>query len=150
MDLRQPQLELFLQTYWIICGCPSQHQNLLPRNYCFPNHWKSADVNPIFKEDNDLEKKSYIPASVLPQVSKVFERIMYTLINSFTKNKASGLLASFRKKDSTQHSVESMIENWKNTLHKSRFIAAAYIYLPLYHYRTCKHHWNISICERGI
>ena len=43
----------------------------------FPNELKLADVTPVFKKENPLKSKNYRPVSVLPVVSKIFERIMH-------------------------------------------------------------------------
>ena len=51
--------------------------NLSIENGCFPEELKIAEVSPIFKKKDDLDKENYRPVSVLPHVSKVFERIMY-------------------------------------------------------------------------
>ena len=42
----------------------------------FPENLKLADVTPIFKKDDVTCVKNYRPVSVLPSVSKVFERLM--------------------------------------------------------------------------
>ena len=72
-------------------------------NGCFPDDLKAAEVSPIFKKNDDLEKENYRPVIVLPHMSKVFERIMYTQIESFMEDKLSKLLTGFRKYHSTQH-----------------------------------------------
>ena len=43
------------------------------RNGCFPDELKAAEVTPIFKK-NDFDKENYSPVSVLPHVSRVFEK----------------------------------------------------------------------------
>ena len=42
----------------------------------FPDKLELADIKPMFKKDDPLNKKNYRPKSVLPLVSKRFERIM--------------------------------------------------------------------------
>ena len=42
----------------------------------FPAKLKLADISPIFKKLESIFVKNYRPISVLPVVSKVFERIM--------------------------------------------------------------------------
>ena len=49
-------------------------------------------------------------------MSKVFERIMYTQIESFMEDKLSKLLTGFRKNHSTQHCLINMFEKCKNIL----------------------------------
>ena len=51
--------------------------NLSIKEDYFPGELKLTEASPIFKEKNDLEKESYRAVSVLPHVSKFFERIMY-------------------------------------------------------------------------
>ena len=40
------------------------------RNGCFPDEFKAAELIPIFKKIDDLDKENYRPVSVLPHVSK--------------------------------------------------------------------------------
>ena len=55
--------------------------NLALRNGYFPDDLKAAEVSPIYKKNDDLEKKNYRPVSILPHMSKVFERIMYSKVS---------------------------------------------------------------------
>ena len=56
-------------------------------NNCYPDDLKLAEVTPVFKKKDDLDKENYKPVSVLSHVSKVFERIMYQQIEDFIKDK---------------------------------------------------------------
>ena len=80
------------------------------RNGCFPDDLKAAEVSPIFKKNDDLEKENYRSASVLSRMSKVFERVIYTQIESFMEDTLSKLLRGFRKHHSTQHYLINMLE----------------------------------------
>ena len=71
---------------------------------------KAAEVTPIFMTNNDLDKEDYRPASVLPHVSKVFERIMYIQNENFVKGKLSKLLTGFRKVHAIQYSLVNILE----------------------------------------
>ena len=42
----------------------------------FPSNLKNADVTPVFKKDHPLNKENYRPVTVLPIISKVFEKLM--------------------------------------------------------------------------
>ena len=42
----------------------------------YPNGLKYADVAPIFKKDDRYGKSNFRPISVLPNLSKVYERII--------------------------------------------------------------------------
>ena len=50
-------------------------------NKKFPSRLKCADLTPIFKKLECILEKNYRPVSILPVVSKIFERIMLKQIN---------------------------------------------------------------------
>ena len=47
-------------------------------NGCFPDDLKLAEVRPIFKKNDDTDKENCRPASILFNMSKTFERIIYS------------------------------------------------------------------------
>ena len=49
----------------------------------FPDLFKIAKVNPIFKIDNPHEISNYRPISLLPSISKVLEKIVYNRLHKF-------------------------------------------------------------------
>ena len=51
----------------------------------FPSELKMADVIPIFKKDDPFEKANYRPISLLPSLSKVYEKLIYQQLNAFLK-----------------------------------------------------------------
>ena len=61
---------------------------LLFENGCFSDDLILADVSPIFKENDDLDKENYRPVSVIFNVSKVFKRIIYHQIDLFMQDEA--------------------------------------------------------------
>ena len=79
-------------------------------NNCYPYDPKLAEVSPVFKKKDDLDKKNYRPVSFLSRVSKYFERIMYQQIKDFIKDKMSDLLTGFSKNHSTQRCLMIMLE----------------------------------------
>ena len=63
------------------------HINLIGNNFnnslscsTFPTGKKYSDVTPIHKKDDKTDKTNYRPISVLPNLSKVNERLMYNQI----------------------------------------------------------------------
>ena len=89
---------------------------VLINNCLFPDCLKIADITPIFEKEDRLNKENYQPVSILPHLSKVFERILYKQIDSFMKNKFSPYLCGFRKNHNAQYSLLKMIKNWKKQL----------------------------------
>ena len=60
-------------------------------------NFKLADISPIFKKKDGLDKENYRPVSVLHHVSKIFERIMQHPINDFVTDQLTKQLTGFRK-----------------------------------------------------
>ena len=46
-------------------------------NSTFPNGLKKADIKPVYKKDDPFDKTSYRLISILPVLSKAFERCLY-------------------------------------------------------------------------
>ena len=47
----------------------------------YPNDWKTAKVTPLFKKGIKSDPYNYRPISVIPIISKVFERIVYNQLS---------------------------------------------------------------------
>ena len=101
--------------------------NLSFESGCLPDDLNLAEVSPIFKKNADLDKGNYRPVSVLFNVSKVFEKIIYNQIDAFMQDKLSNLLTDFRKNHSTQHCLMYMLENQKNMLDKGGYVCAMFM-----------------------
>ena len=43
----------------------------------FPDSWKVARITPIFKDGDRTDKSNYRPISVLPVISKLFEKLLF-------------------------------------------------------------------------
>ena len=82
----------------------------------FPSNLKNADVTPISKKNNPLSKKNYRPISVLPVISKVFEKLMQNQINLHIETFLSPYLCDYRKGFNSQHALISLIERWRKSL----------------------------------
>ena len=48
--------------------------------YNYPQSLKEADVTPIYKKEERILLKNYRPVSLIPIISKLFERDMYNQI----------------------------------------------------------------------
>ena len=66
-------------------------------NGIFPDDLKLADVSSIFRTEDSFKKENYRPVSILPHMSKFFERILYKQIDTFMTTKFSPYLCGFRK-----------------------------------------------------
>jgi hypothetical protein len=57
--------------------------NLMFLSGQFPQSWKLANVIPLFKKGNRQFKVNYRPISLLPSLSKIAERVVFTRLYSF-------------------------------------------------------------------
>ena len=60
-----------------------------------------------------MDKTKYRPISILPTLSKVYEKILYHQIYKYFNNIFSKYLCGFRKGHRTQHSLLFMLESKK-------------------------------------
>ena len=72
-------------------------------NGSFPVNLKNADATPIFKTLERILKTNYGAISILPTLSKIYEKIFYQQIYEYFGNIFSKYLDGFRKGHSTQH-----------------------------------------------
>ena len=85
-------------------------------NTTFPDNMKYADVTPAHKKGDRTDKSNYRPVSVLPVLSKIFEKLLFTQMNTFMDNKLSNHLCGFRKGLSPQYCLILMLEKWRTSL----------------------------------
>ena len=86
------------------------------QNGIFPSNQKFADITPIFKNTDKNDKHNYRPVSILPVLSKIFERLMFHQINIYMQEKLSIFLCGFRKGMSAQNCLLFMVEKWRRHL----------------------------------
>ena len=82
----------------------------------FPDKQKAADITPVHKKYDRTDKTNYRPVSILPAISKIFEKLLYYQINKFMDKKFSKQLCGFRKVHSAQHCLLVMLEKWRASL----------------------------------
>ena len=77
---------------------------------------KYAEVTPIHKKDDKTDKTNYRPISILPNLSKAYERLMYNQISPYFDSVFSKFQCGFRKGFNAQHCLLTMVEKWHKTL----------------------------------
>ena len=85
----------------------------------FPSILKLAEVCPIFKKDDRLDKRNYRPVSVLPCISKIFEGIIVDQLSLYFEQLFSPFLSGFRKSHSCQSVLLRYIDDCKLVLDKN-------------------------------
>ena len=66
-------------------------------NGMFPSSLKLADITPIFKNNNRFLKTNYRPISMLPTLTKIYEKMLYSQIYEYFDSIFSKYLCGFRK-----------------------------------------------------
>ena len=108
--------KMIIKTYDIISNHFSEYYNKSKNNYSYPDSLKLADVAPVHKKEERTLAKNYRPVSLIPVVSKLFEKNMYDEIINFIENSLSPYLFGFRKGHSTEQCLVVMLEAWKKAL----------------------------------
>ena len=88
-------------------------------NKKFPAQLKYADITPIFKKLESILRENYRPVSILPVVSKIFERLMQSQIKNYIDKYLSPFLCGYRKGYNAQYALTAMIEKWREYLDKT-------------------------------
>ena len=83
---------------------------------------KLADLIPGYKNDDSNSKKDYRPISVLPAVSKVYERVLKDQISSYLHTILCNILCGFRAGYSTQQALIRWLEKWKKFLDRTALV----------------------------
>ena len=81
----------------------------------FPTPLKTGNVTPVHKKGDMTMKENYRPISILPTVSKIYERNMCNEIQNYIDKYLSPYLCGFRKAVGTQHCLVVMIELCKKS-----------------------------------
>lgn len=92
------------------------------RNCKFPSKLKLTEISPIPKAGSSQEIGNFRPISILPTVSKLFEKVIAQQIGEFFKPLFSIMLCGFRKKHSTQHALFRLLHLWQNNLDKGKVV----------------------------
>ena len=79
----------------------------------FPSLLKIAKVVPVFKKDSKLDYSNYCPLSLLSNIEKIFEKLMYKRLFTFLNNNniIYNLQFGFRQQYSTSHALINITEN---------------------------------------
>ena len=77
---------------------------------------KQADIQPIYKKHSNNYKRNYKPVSILHNLSKIYERCLYTVckvLDSFFNPILSKYQFGFKKGYNEQQFLLTMIEKWR-------------------------------------
>lgn len=95
----------------------------------FPDTLKVAKVSPIYKAGSRSDPGNYRPVSVLPILSKIFERVLYTRLNNYLIEKKFLIdeQYGFRPKSSTLSAAIDLITKIKINIDEKNFAVGIFI-----------------------
>ena len=89
----------------------------------FPSVLKIAKVIPIHKKQSKVDYANYRPISLLSNIEKIIEKLMYKRLSNFLdiNNLIYSLQFGFRQKYSTTHVLINLTESIRQTLDEGSF-----------------------------
>jgi len=95
----------------------------------FPSTEKCSKITPVYKSGERTIMDNYRPISVLPVISKVFERVVHNQLYDYLEanNMLSERQFGFRKRSSTQHAVTFFSDFIRTNMDKGLMTGAVFI-----------------------
>jgi hypothetical protein len=95
----------------------------------FPDKLKEARVIPLFKSSDRSDPNNYRPISILPTISKLFERHLSKQIKMHLQQ--TGMIhkfqSGFREKHSCQTSLTRIFNDWLDAIDKGNYVGALFL-----------------------
>ena len=88
----------------------------------YPESLKLSDIVPVYKKKDPTDKSNFRPISILPLLSKVFEKVIFDQLSNYMNNFLNSLLCGFRKAHSTQHALFRLLQAWQKELDQCGFV----------------------------
>ena len=82
----------------------------------FPQEFKNADIIPVHKKKEKSDKTNYRPVSILPNLSKIYGKLIYDQLYDYFDKILLPSQCEFLQGYSSQNCLLAMLENFKNLL----------------------------------
>ena len=79
----------------------------------FPSPLKNAIITLVHKKGTKTSKDHYRPVSILSNISKIYERLIFKQMSEYFESVLSKYQCGFRNGFSPQHCLLVMLEKWK-------------------------------------
>ena len=96
---------------------------------CFPDSWKVARVTPIFKDGDKTDKSNYRPISVLPVISRLFEKLVTNQLYQYMNDNGhfSSGQSGFLRLHSTVTCLLKNTDDWYNGMDLGKLVGLVFI-----------------------
>ena len=96
---------------------------IITKSLAFPDQLKEARVTPLFKDGFADDPNNYRPISVLPTISKLFEKLVCLSRFKLLQGKQSG----FRPKHSCQTALLQLVDLWLKEMENGNFTGILFL-----------------------
>ena len=86
------------------------------------SQWKLGEISPVNKKDCNLTKSNYRPISILPSLSKVFERLIHYRVAPYFEDLYHKLVFAYRKGHGCDTALLSLTEQWRKELDNRKIV----------------------------
>ena len=93
----------------------------------FPDQLECAELSPLSKKEDNLNKTNFRPVSILTGISKLYESVVNDQLLEHFSRLFNDLIGAYRKCYSCQSLLVKCIDNWKNALDKQQHIGALFM-----------------------
>jgi len=95
----------------------------------FPSIFKEAKVTPIFKKGSKSDKNNYRPISILPVLSKIYEKHVSNHLQNFLEenNLIHTQQSGFRKKHNCETALTATIDNWIKAIDENKIVGSIFL-----------------------
>ena len=107
----------------------SQIFNLSFETGTYPEKLKTSKNIPIYKKGSKLEPSNYRPISLLSNLNKILEKLMYSRVYKFLNkyNCIYNLQFWFREKHSTNHALINITESIRSALDNDKTVCGIFV-----------------------
>ena len=95
----------------------------------FIDDWKNARVCPVYKDNDHRDMGNYRPVSILPIISKVFEKEVFQQLYHYLKVNSilSKFQSGFRSLHSTVSALIQMCDDWSDSMDKGKLTGVVFL-----------------------
>ena len=103
--------------------------NISLESSLFPDPWKNSRVSPIFQDGDKTEKSTYRPISVLPVVSRLFEKLVFNQLYLYLNDNCliNSSQSGFRKFHSTITCLLKNTDDWYKVMDTGNLVGMVFV-----------------------
>ena len=119
-DLIPPKV--IQQAAGVLCHHFSTLFNYVLDQAKIPQQWKLAEISPAYIKECKLTKSNYRQLSILPSLSKVFERLVHNRASPYFENILHKFVFAYRNFHGCDTALLCLTENWKRELDNQKIV----------------------------